>query len=48
MNNSEIIITGYWGNEPIWRYKTAGEKLLELIAENKKAKEYEKHNKCNP
>ena len=39
MNNAEIIITGYWGSEPIWRYKTANEKLLELIAKNNTEKE---------
>lgn len=33
MNNSsmEKVITGYWDNEPIWRYKTKQEELLEAV-----------------
>lgn len=27
----EIIILGEWDGDPIWRYKTAQEKLLELL-----------------
>lgn len=27
MNPNDIKITGYWGSEPIWRYKTPEEKL---------------------
>ena len=33
---SEIIITGDWDGRPIWRYRTAREKLLELINDNDK------------
>lgn len=36
--NKEIIILGYWDGEPIWRYKTSSEKLLELIEQNKHEK----------
>ncbi len=32
--NMEKIINGYWDGEPIWRYKTAGEVLLEAISEH--------------
>lgn len=29
------IITGYWGDEPIWRYQTAGEALAEELLKTK-------------
>lgn len=35
---NDIIITGSWDGQPIWRYKTAQEKLLEAIQENIKSK----------
>ena len=34
----EKIITGDWDGQPIWRYKTSAEKLLEEIEKNKKLK----------
>ena len=38
MNKNDIVITGEWDGQPIWREKTSGEKLLEAI-------EKEKHDK---
>lgn len=32
---NDKIIMGYWDGEPIWRYKTAQEKLNEALGENK-------------
>lgn len=32
------IITGYWDNEPIWRYQTAAEQLLEELEQRHELK----------
>lgn len=29
MHNKNIVITGYWDNQPIWRFKTPEEKLVD-------------------
>lgn len=34
INKAEIVQTGSWGGEPIWRYKTAEEKLLVELNKN--------------
>jgi hypothetical protein len=40
MNLDEIKITGYWGNEPIWRYKTPEEKLEDNKIKSEEAMVY--------
>lgn len=30
----EKIFTGYWDGKPIWRYKTAAERLADAIEDN--------------
>lgn len=36
MNHEEIVITGNWNGEPIWRHRTAEERYLMAIEENAK------------
>lgn len=33
------VINGYWDGEPIWRWQTAGEQLVEAMEENKRAEQ---------
>lgn len=35
----EIIITGEWDGEPIWRYKTAEDRLIETLYEQRTTKQ---------
>lgn len=45
--NKEIIITGEWDGQPIWRQKTAGEKLVELL-EQEKSNDTPRNNPTTP
>jgi len=37
-NRSDVIITGEWDGETIWRHKSTAEKLLEMVEANEKQK----------
>ncbi len=36
VNGQRIKIQGYWGKEPIWRFMTSAEILLEELEKQKK------------
>lgn len=40
MNPNDIKITGHWGHEPIWRYKTPEEKLQDTKIKPEEAMTY--------
>jgi hypothetical protein len=42
MKDIKKIITGYWDGEPIWRYETASEVLVEALRENERKNKREK------
>ncbi len=40
MNNNDIVIITWWDGQPVWRYKTAEEKLSEGKIEKEVANLY--------